>query len=74
MTWIKIDRDKSGFATEECLDKMFSRLPIMVAQKRSGESILYESICDLNDVYAWRGEIDRDADYIYYLAIPKLEV
>lgn len=74
MTWIKIDRDESGFATEECLDKMFSSLPIVVAQKRSSESILYESICELNDVYAWRGEIDRDADYIYYLPIPKLEV
>ena len=22
MTWIKIDRDESGFATEECLDKI----------------------------------------------------
>lgn len=73
MTWIKIDRDKSGFATEECLDKMFSRLPIVVVQKHSDESILYESICDLNDVYAWRGEIDRDADYTHYLPIQKLE-
>lgn len=23
MKWIKIDRDENGFATEECLDKMF---------------------------------------------------
>lgn len=74
MKWIKIDRDDSGFATEECLDKMFASLPIVVAQKRSGESILYESICDLNDVYDWRGEIDRDIDYTHYLPIPKLEV
>ena len=27
MEWIKIERDKDGFATEECLDKMFTSLP-----------------------------------------------
>ena len=29
MEWIKIDRDENGFATEECLDKIFSHLPVI---------------------------------------------
>lgn len=72
MQWIKIERDKDGFATEECLDMMFTSLPIVVAQESPDGSILYESICILNDIYAWRGEIDRDVTYTHYLPIPKL--
>lgn len=71
--WIKIKRDKDGFATEDCLDMMFTSLPIVVAEQSDG-SILYHAICELNSLDGWRGEIDRDIDYIYYLPISKLKI
>lgn len=36
MTWIKIDRDEDGIATEECLDKMFQNLPIVLHHNKMG--------------------------------------
>jgi hypothetical protein len=36
MTWIKIDRDENGFATEECLDKIFSHLPVVLHHNKMG--------------------------------------
>lgn len=74
MEWIKIERDKDGFATEECLDMMFTSLPIVVVEEYPDGSFLYHGICDLNSLDGWRGEIDRDVDYTHYLPIPKLEV
>ena len=72
--WIKIKRDKDGFATEDCLDMMFTSLPIVVAELYPNGSILYHAICDLDSLDGWRGEIDRDIDYIYYLTISKLKL
>lgn len=34
----------------------------------------WRRICDLNSLVGWRGEIDRDIDYIYYLPISKLKI
>lgn len=36
MEWIKIDRDENGFATEECLDKIFSHLPVVLHHNKMG--------------------------------------
>ena len=72
MEWIKIKRDKDGFATEESLDMMFTSLPIVVAKQYPDGCILYESICIWNSIYGWRGEIMRDVKYTHYLPIPIL--
>ena len=47
MTWIKIDRDENGFATEKCLDKIFNNLPCAVCSQTcadSGEPIIIEEL------------------------------
>lgn len=71
MEWIKIERYENGFATEECLDMMFTSLPIVVVEEYPDGSFLYHAICDLNSLVGWREEIDRDNDYTHYLPIPK---
>lgn len=65
--WIKIERDKDGFATKKCLDFMFSNLPFVVAGKDSDGFILYDVVDDLD----YRGDIERHTSYTHYLLIPK---
>lgn len=72
MEWINIDRDKYGFATEECLDMMFTSLPFVVAEQHPGCAVLYTAVCELNDLYGWRGEIERNTDFTHFLQIQKL--
>lgn len=70
--WIKIERDKDGLATEECLDFMMSNLPFVVADQCPNGGIFYQVVCDSNVKDGWRGEIDRNTDYTHYFPIPKL--
>lgn len=79
MKWIPIDRDKNGFATGECLDKILGIVfdkgyPVALATTDSTASIDYEIITPTQDVYAWRGEIEQHASYTHYLPIQKFEV
>lgn len=74
MKWIKIDRDKDGFATEECLDMMFTSLPYVVAEQSPDGCVLYTTVCELNDLYGWRGEIERHTNYTHFLPIQKLNL
>ena len=73
MKWIKIDRDESGFATEEALNAIAelhkNGVPIAML---CGDT--YEMLSPNHDIYCWRGDIERGADYTHYLPIPKLEV
>lgn len=39
MKWLPIDRDENGFATEECLDRIFNNLPCAVAINNYGMDI-----------------------------------
>ena len=57
MTWIKIDRDENGFATEECLDKIFSNLPIVLLYKLPDGRKVYEGISETDYIDSWRGDI-----------------
>ena len=80
MTWIKIDRDENGFATEEALDAIVelhkNGVPIAMrcsdSYERCGDS--YAMLSTDHDIYGWCGEIERNTDYTHYLPIPKLEV
>lgn len=50
--WFEVKRDNEGFATDECLDLMFSNMPF----------IIYDSEEDDADVVTtdeWRGDIER---------------
>lgn len=80
MTWIKIDRDENGFATEEALDIIVelhkNGVPIAMrcsdSYERCGDS--YAMLSPDHDIYSWCGEIERNTDYTHYLPIPKLEL
>ena len=61
--WAKIERDKHGFATENCLDEMFANIPFLIYDSRD------------NDIEAvrqddWRGDIDKHAYYTYWKPVP----
>ena len=74
MTWIKIDRDENGFATEECLDKIFQNLPIVLHHNKMGGG--YDVLNPQNEslkLYL-RKLMKTSNTYTHYLPIPKLEV
>lgn len=74
MEWIKIERDRDGFATEEALDKMYNLLPAIVVSRRTHP----EGYEDVQLIYetkdGWeRGEYDMHPRYTEYLPCPPLE-
>ena len=74
MEWIKIDRDKDGFATEECLDKMREAIPFVFVSSLTTRDI-YVSISDEKEFELYKDELRTNLfDTRYYLPIPKLEV
>jgi hypothetical protein len=74
MTWIKIYRDENGFATEECLDKIFSHLPLVLHHNKmgGGYDVLNPQTKSLK-LYL-RERVKTNKAYTHYLPIPKLEV
>ena len=71
MTWIKIDRNENGFATEECMESMRKAIPffIFVATKE-----VYVAVGNEADFNVYLEGFKTDAfDTTHYLPIPKLE-
>jgi len=67
-----IERDKNGFATDECLEHMRQALPILVRVERPNWFSGYEYIAEDN----WSnfvGDIETDTDMKYYFKCPNLE-
>ena len=59
MNWIKIERDKNGFATDECLDKIAYffveyMMPVVLAIHEEN-CFDYEINSPLSDIAGWRG-------------------
>lgn len=73
MTWIKIDRDENGFATEECLDMMYKAIPFVVAT-RIQHQFVYHLIKNERDFIVYKEIIYSGRDVTHYLPTPKLEV
>lgn len=73
MKWIKIDRDKNGFATEECLDKIFNNLPCAVCSQTKGGYKYYNFVNEYLDMCHNRKDIRTKTGYTHYLPVPKLE-
>lgn len=71
MNWQPIDRDENGFATDECLDRIFNNLPCVVAINSYGMDI-YKVIPEWDK--QTRDFLKSKAMYTHYLPIPKLEV
>lgn len=74
MEWIKIERDKDGFATEECLAVMFNNLPCAVCSQTKGGYKYYNMVGEYSDMFHNREYIRTNTGYTHYLPIPTLEV
>ena len=74
LQWLPIDRDESGFATEECLDKIFNNLPCAVCSQTEGGYKYYNFVNEYLDMCHNRKDIRTNTCYTHYLPIPKLEV
>ena len=74
MKWIKIDRDKNGFMTEECLDKIIEQCPIVLWHTKMGGG--FDVFAPQNKVTKefFREKLRVQTAYTHYLPIPKLEV
>ena len=74
MTWIKIDRDENGFATEGCLEKIFNNLPVLLRHTLMGGG--YDVLNPQNERTKdfFRNRFKESNAYTHYLQIPKLEV
>ena len=73
MTWIKIDRDKDGIATEEhlrkieeCYDK---DIPVVIAYENYLQD--YDVITPCSRINAWLANIKREKVYTHYMVLPK---
>ena len=74
MTWTKIDRDENGFATEECLDRIFNNLPCAVCSHTEGGYKYYNFVNEYLDMCHNPEDIRTNTSYTHYLLIPKLDV
>lgn len=77
MTWIKIDRDKDGLATEDCLEKIEAILEqegdILLIVQMFGCS--HYEVIDHRFHYKMKSKIIREEmAYTHYLPIPKVEI
>lgn len=73
MKWLPIDRDENGFATEECLDKMYKAIPFVIATRIVQRSV-YLLIKGKRDFTIYKETIYSEGNVTHYLPIPKLEV
>ena len=71
LTWIKIDRDENGFATEECLDMMFQNLPMVLHHNKMGGG--YDALNPQTESLKlyFREGVKTSKTYTHYLPIPK---
>lgn len=67
--WRKIERDKDGFATEECLDEMFTNIPIVIRDRDKEHYVIEEAA----DKEGWRGDLESHPFYTHWLKLPKFE-
>lgn len=73
MKWLPIDRDKDGFATEECLDKIYKAIPFVFAIRIQQRSV-YFLVNGKRDFTIYKEAIYSESNITHYLPIPKLEV
>ena len=73
MQWLPIDSDENGFATEECLDKIFSHLPVVLHHNKmgGGYDVLNPQTESLKKYL--REGVKTSKTYTHYLLIPTLE-
>lgn len=74
MKWLPIDRDENGFATEECLDKIFEKTPVVFKTNIKGGTYEVANPSGKTISAVWREGIRTHNCYTHYLPIPKLEV
>jgi hypothetical protein len=71
MTWIKIDRDEDGIATEKCTKEVLKHLPVVIrGYDKLGE---YHHLITEDNIECDRMAILKFETYTHYLPIPKVE-
>lgn len=60
--WAEIERDKDGFATEECLEEMFANMPFVIYDSQDDD---VEAVCQED----WRGDIEKHKYYTHWKPI-----
>lgn len=70
MEWIKIERDKDGFATEECINKMTDNLPIVIVEQFNEHGIeqFYDIVTSYN-IADYMGDMTIETKITHYLPI-----
>ena len=71
MQWLPIDRDENGFATEECLDKIFEKTPVVFKTNIKGGTYEVANPSGKTISAVWREGIRTHNCYTHYLPIPK---
>lgn len=74
LQWLPIDRDENGYATEECLDRIFNNLPCVVCSQTEVGYKYYNMAGEYFDMNHNREDLRTNTGYTHYLSIPKLEV
>lgn len=65
MEWIKIDRDNNGFATDEALDKLYSQLPVVIAE--TIDDVVYYYTITADNYMDWIADLSLRTRYSHYL-------
>lgn len=71
LQWLPIERDENGFATEECLDKIFLHLPVVLHHNKmgGGYDVLNPQTESLKLYF--REGVKTSKTYIHYMVLPK---
>ena len=71
-----VQRDKDGFATDECLDEMYDDAPFILCKKT-----FYDDYPDVeveyvtkDDFIDYRGDIERHMNYYAWFKAPVLDI
>lgn len=65
MKWLPIDRDENGFATEECLEKIFNNLPCVVCSQTEGGYKYYNMVGEYFDMMHNREDLRTNTGYTH---------
>ena len=75
MQWIPIDRNKDGFATDNCVNTMLDKLPFLAVMQYNEHGVeqFFDIVTQYN-IADYMGDITTKTRYTHYLPIPQAPV